>query len=91
MDGSDGALPPLLSRLFRGDVLEFLMEEKKKKKGERERRGRKKGGGKKKMLASNVSLENWNKFYHDHAVEIATGPFHVLTGGRENGRGGRER
>src|SRR5260370_24474493 len=20
----------------------------------------------------NVSLENWNKFYHDHAVEIAT-------------------
>jgi len=26
----------------------------------------------------NVSLENWNKFYHDHAVEIATGRVQVL-------------
>lgn len=27
---------------------------------------------------SNVSLETWNKFYHDHAVEIATGRVKVL-------------
>lgn len=27
---------------------------------------------------SNVSLETWNKFYHDHAVEIATGRVQVL-------------
>lgn len=26
----------------------------------------------------NVSLETWNKFYHDHAVEIATGRVQVL-------------
>jgi hypothetical protein len=26
----------------------------------------------------NVPLENWNKFYHDHAVEIATGRVQVL-------------
>ena len=26
----------------------------------------------------NVSLQNWNKFYHDHAVEIATGRVQVL-------------
>src|SRR5437016_3988940 len=26
----------------------------------------------------NVSLENWNKFYHDHAVEIHTGRVQVL-------------
>jgi hypothetical protein len=26
----------------------------------------------------NVSLENWNKFYHDHAEEIATGRVQVL-------------
>jgi uncharacterized protein DUF1264 len=27
---------------------------------------------------SNISLENWNKYYHDHAVEIATGRVQVL-------------
>jgi Protein of unknown function (DUF1264) len=27
---------------------------------------------------SNVSLDTWNKFYHDHAVEIATGRVQVL-------------
>ena len=27
---------------------------------------------------SRVSLETWNKFYHDHAVEIATGRVQVL-------------
>jgi len=26
----------------------------------------------------NVPLETWNKFYHDHAVEIATGRVQVL-------------
>jgi hypothetical protein len=32
----------------------------------------------KNVSRSNVSLENWNKFYHDHAVEIATGRVQVL-------------
>ncbi len=27
---------------------------------------------------ANISLSNWNKFYHDHAVEIATGRVQVL-------------
>lgn len=27
---------------------------------------------------SNISLENWNKYYHDHAVEISTGRVQVL-------------
>ena len=27
---------------------------------------------------SNVSLDTWNQFYHDHAVEIATGRVQVL-------------
>lgn len=27
---------------------------------------------------SNIPLETWNKFYHDHAVEIATGRVQVL-------------
>jgi Protein of unknown function (DUF1264) len=32
----------------------------------------------KNVSRSNVSLEMWNKFYHDHAVEIATGRVQVL-------------
>ena len=32
----------------------------------------------KNISRSNVSLETWNKFYHDHAVEIATGRVQVL-------------
>ncbi len=32
----------------------------------------------KNVSRSNVSLETWNKFYHDHAVEIATGRVQVL-------------
>lgn len=27
---------------------------------------------------SNISLDTWNKFYHDHALEIATGRVQVL-------------
>jgi len=34
----------------------------------------------KNVSRSNVSLETWNKFYHDHTVEIATGRVQVLTG-----------
>jgi len=32
----------------------------------------------KNVSRSNVSLETWNKFYHDHTVEIATGRVQVL-------------
>jgi len=32
----------------------------------------------KSVSRSNVPLETWNKFYHDHAVEIATGRVQVL-------------
>jgi hypothetical protein len=32
----------------------------------------------KSVSRSNVPLQTWNKFYHDHAVEIATGRVQVL-------------
>jgi hypothetical protein len=32
----------------------------------------------KKLARSNVSLKEWNKHYHDHEVEIATGRVQVL-------------
>ncbi len=41
----------------------------------------------KSVSRTNVPLETWNKFYHDHAVEIATGSGPFARGGQEN-RGG---
>jgi hypothetical protein len=32
----------------------------------------------KKLVRSNVTLEQWNKYYHDHTEEIATGRVQVL-------------
>ncbi|WP_301079759.1 DUF1264 domain-containing protein [Rhodoferax sp.] len=32
----------------------------------------------KKLVRSNVTLEQWNKYYHDHTAEIATGNVQVL-------------
>lgn len=32
----------------------------------------------KKLVRSNVTLEQWNKYYHDHTEEIATGSVQVL-------------
>src|ERR1035438_1104697 len=32
----------------------------------------------KKLVRTNVTLEQWNKHYHDHAVEIASGRVQVM-------------
>ncbi len=40
----------------------------------------------KKVSRANVSLATWNKFYHDHAVEIASGRVQVLDVSQEEAK-----
>ena len=32
----------------------------------------------KKLVRSNVTLQQWNRYYHDHAIEVASGSVQVL-------------
>ncbi|PYU01773.1 MAG: hypothetical protein DMG38_02855 [Acidobacteria bacterium] len=68
---SDGAVPSLfLLQAVSSDVLEFLIYESTEPNALLKQV---EYFVAKTTSRSNISLENWNRYYHDHAAEIATG------------------